>query len=122
MGSERKTAKAEHVVPESCCYGESKKHKRGVGSSEDIDFLHSKFTASQRLCPNPHGRSDNLTLKPPATLWIYNIIHILQERRLKPEKTHQLVSIAVGKGLRQDLSKCPSITKTLAYRFLDTAS
>lgn len=48
MGLEREDSQEEHVGPERCCYGESKKHKVGVESSGDPGFPPHNFTNQAR--------------------------------------------------------------------------
>lgn len=57
MGFEREESQEEHVGPERCCYGESKKHKVGVESSADPSFLPHSFTKQARdLASVPSAR------------------------------------------------------------------
>lgn len=57
MGFEREESQEEHVGPERCCYGESKKHKVGVEGSADPSFLPHSFTKQARdLASVPSAR------------------------------------------------------------------
>ena len=117
--SEREDSQEEHVGRKRGCYGEMEKHKTGVGSSEDPGFLPRNFTKQARdvaLISLATHITPSLGLA--ATPRIYSIIHLLQMRRsISLSKFMQL-----GRGLRQDMSKCPSVPKSLPQGCLVTST